>query len=238
MKGYIGGGGLRQGNLKDEDFPPVVTPYSATRSVQDTGSPIYASVDLGFNALVGPDFRLGVFAGFHYLNEQVSAFGCTQLAFNTDVCAPPFMIPDQFRVITQTNNWYSARIGVDATVEFDCFRLTVDAAWLPYVSLYGFDTHWLRVGTDPGDFIGPITDDGKGWGYQLEAFLSYRVYEWLNVGIGGRYWSMQTHGATRFDNHVVGVIAFPQPVDWKVQNYGVFLQASLKLGPYSVIDVH
>jgi hypothetical protein len=238
VKGYIGGGGLRQGNLKDEDFPPGIIPYSATRSVQDTGSPIYGSVDLGFNALVGPDFRVGVFAGFHYLNEQVSAFGCTQIAFNPDVCAAPFVIPDPLRVITQTNIWYSARIGFDATVEFDRFHLTVDAAWLPYVTLFGSDTHWLRIGGFVGDFTGPISENGTGWGYQLEAFLSYRVTDWFNVGIGGRYWSMQTHGLTHFENHVVGVTAFPQPVDWKVQNYGVFLQASLKLGPYSVVDVH
>src|SRR5262245_53584978 len=30
IKGYVGGGGLFGGNLKDEDFPPVTTPYSAT----------------------------------------------------------------------------------------------------------------------------------------------------------------------------------------------------------------
>ena len=45
LKGYVGGGGLRNGNLKDEDFPPVV-PYSATWSVQENGSPIYANVDV------------------------------------------------------------------------------------------------------------------------------------------------------------------------------------------------
>ena len=32
IKGYVGGGGLFGGNLKDEDFPPVTNPYSATLS--------------------------------------------------------------------------------------------------------------------------------------------------------------------------------------------------------------
>src|SRR5262249_58610099 len=82
LKGYAGGGGFRKGNLKDEDFPPAITPYSATFSVQENGSPIYASVDAGFNVLWGPDFRIGLFGGFHYMNETVSAFGCTQIAFN------------------------------------------------------------------------------------------------------------------------------------------------------------
>jgi outer membrane protease len=237
LKGYAGGGTLRKGNLKDEDFPPVVAPYSATFSVQENGSPIYASVDVGFNAIFGPDFRVGLFAGFHYLNETVSAYGCSQAAFNPDICGPT-PIPNQVKVITQYNNRYSVRLGVDAAVEFGRFKFSADAAWLPYVSLYGWDAHWLRISGNVGDFTSAVPEDGKGWGYQLEAFLSYRVTDALSVGIGGRYWYMQTSGLTHFEDHVVGVAASPQPVDWKVQNYGVFLQMSLKLGPYSVIDVH
>ena len=45
-------------------------------------------------------------------------------------------------------------------------------------------------------------------------------------------------GVTHFEDRIVGFTSFPQAVDWKTQNFGVFLQASLKLGPYSVLDVH
>jgi hypothetical protein len=84
-----------------------------------------------------------------------------------------------------------------------------------------------------------VPEDGKGWGYQLEGFVSYRVTEAWSVGIGGRYWHMQTtEGLTHFENHIVGVTTIPQPVDWKVDNFGMFLQLSLKFGPYPVIDVH
>jgi hypothetical protein len=240
LKGYVGGGTLRKGNLKDEDFglPPPFNPYSSTFSIQENGSPIYASVDAGFNVVWGPDFRVGLFGGFHYMNENVTAFGCTQTSFNPLICGA-FVLPNQVKVITQDNNWYSMRLGVDATVEFDRWRVSVDAAWLPFVWLAGTDTHWLRIGTgNPGDFTGPVSEDGRGWGCQLEAFLSYRVYEQLSVGIGGRYWYMQTHGVTHFENHIVGFAGLPQPVEWKTTNFGVFLQASLKLGPYSVLDVH
>ena len=58
----MGGGAFRRGNLKDEDFPPVVTPYSATLSVEQNGSPIYFNVDAGANVLFGPDFRIGISA--------------------------------------------------------------------------------------------------------------------------------------------------------------------------------
>jgi Omptin family len=237
VKGYVGGGGFRQGGLKDEDFPPAIVPSSATFSIQNGSSLAYTSIDAGFNALVGPDFRLGFFAGFHYLNETVSAYGCTQIAFNPFICGA-FPIPDQFKVITQDNNWYAVRLGLEGAVDFDRFRFSVDAAWLPFVWLSGSDAHWLRIGDFPGNFTGPVPEDGKGWGYQLEAVLSYRVNERLSVGIGGRYWWLQTHGLTHFENHVIGFTALPQPVDWKLQNVGMFVQASLKLGPYPVVDVH
>jgi Autotransporter beta-domain len=239
IKGYIGGGTFRNGSLKDEDFglPPPLQPYSSTLSVQQDSTPIYGSLDAGFNVVWGPDFRVGLFAGLHYMNQNISAYGCTQTSFNPFICGA-FPIPNQVKVITQDNNWYSVRLGVDATFEFDRFRLSLDAAVVPYTWLYGADTHWLRVGNQPGDFSGPIPEDGKGWGYQLDAFLSYRVYESLSVGVGARYWYMQSRGFTHFENHVIGFTAFPQAVEWKTQNFGVFLQASLKLGPYAVLDVH
>jgi hypothetical protein len=49
---------------------------------------------------------------------------------------------------------------------------------------------------------------------------------------------MQTHGLTHFEGHVNGVAALPQSVEWKVNNFGAFVQLSLKFGPYYVIDVH
>jgi hypothetical protein len=45
---------------------------------------------------------------------------------------------------------------------------------------------------------------------------------------------MQTRGFTHFENHVIGFTAVPQVLEWKTQNYGVFLQASVKFGPYAV----
>ena len=55
---------------------------------------------------------------------------------------------------------------------------------MPYAWLDGADTHWLRVGTNVGDFTGAVPEDGKGWGYQLDAFLSYRLTEAISIGVG------------------------------------------------------
>jgi hypothetical protein len=237
LKGYVGGGAFRRGNLKDEDFPPVVTPYSTTLSVEQNGPPIYLNVDAGANVLFGPDFRIGIFGGFHYLNQNVSAFGCQQTAFNPSICGA-FPLPNQVKVISQDNNWFAMRFGADASLEIDRFRLTVEAAWLPSVWLHGTDAHWLRLSNFPGDFTGPVTEDGKGRGFQLEGFLSYRVTPALSLGVGGRYWSMSTTGLAHFENHVVGFVAVPQPVEWTTRSAGVFVQMNWQMGPYSVLDVH
>jgi outer membrane protease len=236
IKGLIGGGGFRKGTLTDEDFPPDIAPYSATLSTLDDSFPLYATADVGYNVFRGPDFRVGAFVGYNYMREVVSADGCGQIATNPFICGF-FPIPATVKVITQDNNWNSLRVGLDGDVDITKrLKLNLDAAWLPLVLLDGTDAHWLRISTFPGDFSGPVPEDGTGWGYQLEGVLSYRVTDYLNVGIGGRYWHMQTNGHTHFEGHVNGVQAFPQPVDWKSDSYGMFLQTGIKFGPYPIIS--
>ena len=236
LKGLVGGGGFHKGTLTDEDFPPGISPYSATLSVLDNSSAFYASGDVGYNLFRGPDFQLGAFVGYNYLQQNVSAQGCGQIATNPFICGS-FVIPNQVRVITQNNNWDSVRVGLNGDVDVtNRLKLGVDAAWLPVVWLQGTDAHWLRISPNPGDFIGPVPEDGRGWGYQLEAVLSYRMTDFLSVGVGGRYWHMQTRGHTHFEGHIVGFAASPQPVDWRTDTFGVFIQTGLKFGPYPLIS--
>jgi hypothetical protein len=231
IKGYVGGGGLFGGKLKDEDFPPVVVPYSATLSDNKSGSVIYGSVDVGIKLVRGPDFHVGGFVGYHFLRDYVDALGCTQIASNTDICFPS--IPDSIRGVSQTNTWL--RLGFEAAVEFDQrWKVTLDAAWLPYAALYGADTHLLRIGANPGDFTGPVPDDGKGWGYQFDAIVSYRFSDWVSVGVGGRYWHVEAKGHSHFEGHVVDFNAQSQVVHWRADHFGAFIQANIKFGPYRV----
>lgn len=232
-KGYVGGGLLLNGTLNDEDFPPLTTPYSSTMSDQKSGGLSYASVDAGFNVVRTPDFRLGAFAGYHYFNERINAFGCNQIATNADICGT-FPVPGSIKVITQDNTWQSLRVGADFDVRItNRLSLRGDAAYLPYVWLNGTDSHWLRIGTAPGDFTGGVPEDGKGRGYQFEAALSYAVSENASVAVGGRLWHMDSKGDTHFENHIVGFTASPQPVNWKTDIVGVFVQGSFKFGPYA-----
>lgn len=233
VKGYFGAGGLWDGKLKDEDFglPAPFNPYSATLSSIKGSYLAYGSIDGGFKVLRGPDFHVGAFVGYHFMRQTVSAYGCGQIADNPLICGT-LPVPDSINVITQTNYWNSLRVGLDAAADFGRWRLSADAAWLPYVRLNGSDAHWLRIGNGVGDFTGPVPEDGNGWGYQLEATVSYRLNDWVSVGAGARYWHMEAKGNTHFEGHVVGMAASPQPVNWKTDSLGAFVQTTLKLGPY------
>jgi Omptin family len=228
LKGYVGAGFMARGNLNDEDFPPTISPYSSTDSDQRQGRLFYASLDGGFDIIRGGDFRVGAFTGYHFLSEKLNAYGCTELASNSAVCAGS--IASSVKVITQDNNWHSWRLGIDAAFEpFERMKVGVDAAWLPYVWLDGADSHWLRIGTD---FTGPIPENGTGNGYQIDAVISYNLTPTSSIGIGGRYWHMEADGDTHFEGHTIGSSASPQPVRWKTDHYGMFVQANFKFGPY------
>jgi hypothetical protein len=236
-KGYVGFGSASQGSLQDEDFPPIPLPfapfvdnhYSSTNSEQHNGNLAYASADLGYDFVRGGDFRLGAFAGYHYFHEIVNAFGCQQEAGDAYICQPT--VPTDYEVITQSNTWQSVRVGLEGAVKFGSrFMLTAEGAWLPYVYLNGYDTHWLRLGSGLDDFTGAIPETGHGQGYQLESVLSYQVSQAVGIGVGARYWHMYANGDSHFEDVVAG--GQPQPVNWKSDIFGVFLQASIKLGPY------
>jgi hypothetical protein len=49
---------------------------------------------------------------------------------------------------------------------------------------------------------------------------------------------LKTRGQTHFEDHIIGFVALPQPVEWRTDNLGFFLQMSVKAGPYAAIDVH
>ena len=221
-KGYAGGGLLTHGNLQDEDFPPTITPYSSTNSTLQNQSLGYFSIDAGGALVRGTDFRVDAFIGYHYLHERMKAFGCTQTASNPDICAGG--ISDDVAVIVETDTWQALRLGLAADLPlFSGFRLNIEGAYLPYVWFNGEDNHLLRP-----DLPYPIPEDGHGWGYQFEAVLTYQVDDAISVGVGGRYWHFESKGEAHFEESYVNGVA--QPLDFKANLYGVFVQGAYKFG--------
>jgi len=221
-KGYAGGGLLTGGSLRDEDFPPLTTPYSSTNSTLQNQSLGYINVDVGGAILRGTDFRFDGFVGYHYFHQRVKAFGCVQTAGNPQICVPT--IPNSVGGIVEDDTWQALRLGLAADIPlYDRFRLNVEGAWLPYVWMSGTDNHLLRP-----DIPIPIREDGHGWGYQLEAMLSYRYSNAISVGAGARYWHMQSSGSAHFED-IGGMM---QPLDFKANIYGVFVQGAYHFGPF------
>jgi opacity protein-like surface antigen len=227
FKGNVGLGRIVSGNLQDEDFPPLTSPYSSTNSEQRSGNLSYLTADLGWAFWNTPTVKVGAFVGYHYYAESVNAFGCTQAASNPAICVPA--ISTSVLGITEESNWNAARIGINGVWRItDRFTLTADAAWIPYARLNARDFHWLRIGTS---FNGPTPEDGNGFSAQLEAILSYNVTRQFSVGIGGRYWRFEpkSNGSAHFE--VSGIDGgFPQPINFKTERYGGFVQASYIFG--------
>jgi len=212
VSGFAALGTIPGGKLTDEDFPPTATVYSNTDSDQHSGGLRYATVDIGHNFVDNGSVRAGAFIGYNYLDEDFKAFGCTQTAGGTS-CVPT--VDAATDLIDQSNTWQALRIGISGRADFDNrLSLSGDAAILPFVSLSGADTHHLRP-----DLLAPVPEDGKGWGAQLQAMLDYRVNDQLSVGIGGRYWHMQTHGSAHFE--AAAADGVPQPLDWQTNVFGL-----------------
>jgi hypothetical protein len=91
------------------------------------------------------------------------------------------------------------------------------------------DAHWLRIGTTPGDFAGPIPESGHGQGVQLEAALAYQATANWSFGLGARYWRVDTTGISDFTHAILGFTGPQQPLNFTTERYGVFLQGGYKL---------
>ncbi len=226
-KAFVGAGGIGSGNLKDEDFPPGISPYSSTTSSQRDGSLLYFAGDVGYNVLWGPNYRVSPFVGYFYEHEVVNAYGCAQTGSNPGVCAPA--VPTSVLGITEDAQWNAIRLGVAGDVTWNRFKLSVDAAWLPWVTLASTDSHWLRMQPIAGNFIGPIPEDGNGFtGVQLEAVVSYMVTKDFSVGVGARYWRFTTRGNAHFEGNIFDSDGGTQALDFTSERYGAFVQGAFK----------
>lgn len=214
FKGYLGGGAIFNGQLIDEDFPPGISPYSKTRSPQKNGSLSYLSIDAGYDLLEQDTWRLSSFIGYHYWQENVNNFGCTQLA-SGPVCVTPF--PTSINTLSNTAVRNSLRLGVNHTIKLHP-KLTLETD-LAYIrsTLSENDYHNLR-----SDIRG-ILDTGFGNGLQLDALLNWDYHEQLTLGVGVRWWYLATQALAHFEQ--TAVAGQPQPINGIENRYGLLVQA-------------
>lgn len=230
VKGYAGLGGITSGMLDDEDYFTGQVKFSDTSSSVRGGSLHYASLDVGRSIYENQQRGVTVraFLGYHYWSENVPAYGLTCNPYDVGgfFCGAPgsMPIPGSVSVITNNANWHSIRLGIGAEANLsERWSIAGEAAFIPYASLANFDSHHLR-----GD-LGPVPNirhTGRGIGFQLEAFVNYRVTPMWSVGLGARYWHLSTtSGETRFGPGFG--TAFPLN-DFTTERYGLVAQTSLR----------
>jgi len=219
VKGFIGLGRISGGQMNDEDWGLTTaapfTGYSNTLSNLSNTDINYGTIDLGYDVLRGPGYKVGLFVGYNHVYEQYAATDCTQIASpSSGICAPSIV---NTAVITETDKWDSLRLGVATDTWLGSrWRLVGDIAYLPYVKFKGVDDHWLR------NLV--IDEDGHGAGVQIEAMLSYYVTPQFSIGAGGRYWAMwTTKGSDAFNG---------SPTDrtdtYRYERWGLLAQATYR----------
>jgi outer membrane protease len=239
VKGFVGAGSTGNGHMNDEDFglvdafsgSPDYIPYTNTLSSLVNGTIQYGAADVGYDFLRGPDYKLGAFAGYFYLDQYMAAFGCVQQANQNAGCGtnPAFLpVPTSGSpIITETDRWQALRLGIAGDVMVtERVKLSGEAAYLPYVKFDGYDFHFAgNSGTIAGIF--PEGSNG-GQGVQLEALASYYLTPQFSVGAGGRYWAMWTTNGIYSKSFPPSEVTPPNYLRGAVEQAGVIVQAAYK----------
>jgi len=228
VKGFVGLGQGDQGHIYDEDWgllqgDPVTHVFAYQLTQHATTTKIdYFTLDVGYDWLRGPDYKVASYVGYNYFHYAMNALGCTFLMFSPPQACDPAAPPRQL-TLQEEDTWISWRLGTSAELMLTPrLKLSGDVAYLPYVRYAGVDNHPLRT-TGPSTYS-PAR--GHGTGVQVEGLLSYDITSQLSVGAGGRYWSMSIpHGTSDF--FTAGNFV---PQRFAVEHTAVFVQGSYKLG--------
>jgi hypothetical protein len=184
-----GWGQVDGGTLVDEDFVDGFE-FSRTRSPLDDGSVYFANLNVGARVVEWRDFSqrhgfLDVLVGYQYWREKYEAFGARdELGFiGGDISR-------DIRVITHTWTWHGPRIGGRAYVPlYQGLGARVNAFILPWLFVEVEDVHHLR--TDLRQNPSVKSDASGGFGWQVEAALTYTFWRGLGVEAGYRWWSFE-----------------------------------------------
>lgn len=195
VSGTVGFGTVHDGTFIDDDFF-MGSVFSRTRSTVEDGELMTLGADVGVRALrwrnaEGHRGHLDVLVGYYYWREEYEAFGAVPLI-------GPISVPANVKAITHEWEWHGARVGarVDAPV-WRNLRYRLSLFFLPWSSLEVRDIHHLR--DDLAQNPSVLTEADGGFGFQLDASLTYRIVHGLSVEVGFRYWRVEMDdGTVRF----------------------------------------
>jgi outer membrane protease len=225
VKGMVGGGMVNGGQIEDRDFFEQQIKFSDTTSDVKDGNLVYAMIDIGWAYSPSSDFRIGVFAGYHFWREKVTAFGltCNDISPLVIGGCPPGSVPIDANTAVGIfqPTWHAVRIGVEIKYSFaERWSVAGEIAAVPYAALQNKDSHLLRADLGPSPNV--ITDSKYAYGVEAEVFLNYAVTPNIEIGAGFRYWGLTSNsGDVRFGPD----FAIPFPLNnFELQRYGYLLQ--------------
>ena len=223
LKGLVGGGVIKGGDMDDLDFLVTQINFSNTTSAVGNANLRYAMIDLGYAYEVpAAGVKFGGFVGYHYWHESMTAFGviCNGGVF----CGPAgaAVVSSGTPVVAWDTTWHAIRVGADARVQVtDRWSISGEVAFVPYAWMTNDDSHLLR--TDLGPVPNVLTRGWRGMGSEAEAFVNYRVLPNFELGVGARYWGLFTQAGSVEFGPTFGP-DFPL-TKFSTQRYGVLLQA-------------
>jgi outer membrane protease len=192
VNGNIGIGTIYRGQLHDMDFGPGQAVVGDSTSTHADGDVNYWTLDAGYDFLrPGPRTSLGVFGGFNFWKESVTASGAQ---FSAPGGFP--QIPTDIQVINNSARWKSIRLGLIGRAQVtDSLHITGNVAAVPRTWMTNKDSHFLRADLGPTP---NINMDGTGHGVQAEAELRYALWKPVELTAGVRYWKLKATGNIRF----------------------------------------
>jgi hypothetical protein len=226
VKGLVGGGILRGGDMDDLDFLVDQINFSNTTSQINGNNLAYGIVDLGYSFDVpSAGVRYGAFVGYHYWRERMTASGvlCNPADLNGFCGAPgAIVVPFNTSVDIFDTTWNAIRVGGEARYELgERWTLSAELAFVPYAWMTNDDSHLLRTDLGPSPNI--ITHGWRGMGAEVEAMINYKVLPHFDVGAGFRYWGIFTNsGTVDFGPTFSPDFALTK---FSTQRYGMLLQA-------------
>jgi hypothetical protein len=226
VKGLLGGGVLKGGDMDDLDFIIDQINFSNTTSAINGNNLRYAMIDLGYAFEVpSAGVRYGAFVGYHYWREKMTAYGvlCNPDQFNNAFCPPAgaVLVPFTTPVDIFETTWHALRIGADARFLIDDrWSISGEVAFVPYAWMTNDDSHLLRADLGPVPNI--RTQGWRGMGGEAEAFVNYKVLPHFEIGVGVRYWGLFTQAGSVEFGPTFGP-DFPL-TKFSTERYGVLLQ--------------
>ena len=192
----LGGGRTDAGVMIDDDYllSGRQARFSYTRSNVE-GSSLYATGDVGYRVwewhepMSGTRGYVDTFVGYQYWGEEYEAFGA--LGFFHFPPIPPFpvestAIPASVKGITHRYTFHSVRIGARAALPLGLgFASRFNVAVLPFTRSEQTDIHHLR--TDRGQDPTSRSRADGGFGFEVDAALTYEVWRGLAIEAGYRF---------------------------------------------------